>query len=170
MKFLHKIIYLIIIVALNSCASTKPSANERQALSNKFGVTITKRDNIKLYREASSWLGVKYRLGGTTKRGVDCSGFVDAIYKDVYGKKLNRTVDDIYHKDCRRIRQRKLKEGDLVFFRTGEKQRKNKPNHVGVYLKDGRFVHASTSKGVEVNSLSNVYYKKAFVKGGRVTQ
>ena len=170
MKFLHKITYLIIIVALNSCASMKPAVSERQTLSNKFGVTITKRDNIKLYREASSWLGVKYKLGGTTKRGVDCSGFVDAIYKDVYGKKLNRTVDDIYHKDCRRIRQRKLKEGDLVFFRTGENQRKNKPNHVGVYLKDDRFVHASTSKGVEVNTLSNVYYKKTFVKVGRVTR
>jgi len=162
------IFYITVVISLGSCASSKPTTNELQTLSAKFGVHVTKRDNIKLYREAAGWLGVKYRLGGTTKRGVDCSGFADAIYLNVYKTKISRTVDDIYHKDCRRIRQGKLREGDLVFFRTDGKRRRRKPNHVGVYLKDGRFIHASTSKGVEVNNLNNVYYKKAFVKGGRV--
>ena len=159
---------LVAVLLMASCASSRSAAaDERDALSRKLGIQITKKDNIKLYRQAAAWLGVRYRLGGTSKSGVDCSGFAGAIYKDVYGTKLHRSVDDIYNGDCKRIRRGRLREGDLVFFRTDDK-RKKRPNHVGVYLKDGKFVHASTSKGVEINSLDNVYYKKAFVKGGRV--
>ena len=163
-------IVAMVLLLLSSCAASRSAAaDERATLSKKIGVSISKKDNIKLYRYSAAWLGVRYRLGGTTKSGVDCSGLAGAIYKDVYGVKLHRSVDDIYHDDCRRIRRGRLKEGDLVFFRTDEK-RKKRPNHVGVYLKDGKFVHASTSKGVEINSLDNVFYKKAFVKGGRVAK
>ncbi|MBO7477863.1 MAG: C40 family peptidase [Salinivirgaceae bacterium] len=161
---------LVAVLMLASCASSRSAAaDERDVLSRKLGITVTKKDNIKLYRQAAAWIGVRYRLGGTSKSGVDCSGFAGAIYKDVYGTKLHRSVDDIYHNDCKRIRRGRLREGDLVFFRTDDK-RKKRPNHVGVYLKDGKFVHASTSKGVEINSLDNVFYRKAFVKGGRVAK
>ena len=161
---------LVAVLMLASCASSRSAAaDERDALSRKLGITVTKKDNIKLYRQAAAWIGVRYRLGGTSKSGVDCSGFAGAIYKDVYGAKLHRSVEDIYHNDCKRIRRGRLREGDLVFFRTDDK-RKKRPNHVGVYLKDGKFVHASTSKGVEINSLDNVFYRKAFVKGGRVAK
>lgn len=167
-KTIHHIILLFGLVSiLASCAASKSAAvNERESLSRKFGVEITKKDNIKLYKSVSSWLGVRYKLGGTTKKGVDCSGFAGAIYKDVYGISLKRTVEDIYA-NSKKIRRGKLKEGDLVFFRTDEKRRK-KPNHVGIYLKSGKFAHASTSKGIEINNLDNVFYKKAFIKGGRV--
>ena len=159
---------VVAVLLMASCASSRnAAADERAVLSQKLGIQISKKDNIKLYRQAAAWLGVRYRLGGTTKNGVDCSGFAGAIYKDVYGTKLHRSVDDIYHNDVKRIRRGRLREGDLVFFRTDDK-RKKRPNHVGVYLKDGKFVHASTSKGVEINSLDNVFYRKAFVKGGRV--
>ena len=67
----------------------------------------------------------------------------------------------------RPIRQGNLEEGDLVFFRTDGKNSKT-PNHVGVYLKNGKFVHASSSRGVVVNSLEQEYYRKEFIKGGRV--
>ena len=160
----------VAVLLMASCASSRSAAaDERAVLSQKLGIQISKKDNIKLYRQAAAWLGVRYRLGGTTKNGVDCSGFAGAIYKDVYGTKLHRSVDDIYHNDVKRIRRGRLREGDLVFFRTDDK-RKKRPNHVGVYLKDGKFVHASTSKGVEINSLDNVFYRKAFVKGGRVVK
>lgn len=166
----NTLIGLAAVLLMASCASSRSAAaDERDALSRKLGIQITKKDNIKLYRQAAAWIGVRYRLGGTSKSGVDCSGFAGAIYKDVYGAKLHRSVDDIYHNDCKRIRRGRLREGDLVFFRTDDK-RKKRPNHVGVYLKNGKFVHASTSKGVEINSLDNVYYRKAFVKGGRVSK
>ena len=161
-------IVAMVLLLLSSCAASRgAAAEERAALSKRLGVDITKKDNIKLYRQVSSWLGVKYRYGGTTKNGVDCSAFVGNIYKDVYGEKLHRSAEDIYLNDCKRIRQGRLKEGDLVFFRTDDKHKK-RPNHVGIYLKDGKFAHASTSKGVEVNSLDKEYYRKAFIKGGRV--
>lgn len=157
-----------VAIMLLSCSSTRRAAeNERATLSKKIGVELTKNDNIKLYREVSAWLGVRYRMGGNTKSGVDCSGFANAIYKDVYGKKIHRTVVDIYSEDCRHIREGNLQEGDLVFFRTDGKNSKT-PNHVGVYLKNGKFVHASSSRGVVVNSLQQEYYRKEFIKGGRV--
>ena len=166
----NTLIGLAAVLLMASCASSRSAAaDERDALSRKLGIQITKKDNIKLYRQAAAWMGVRYRLGGTSKSGVDCSGFAGAIYIDVYGNKLLRSVDDIYQNDVKRIRRGRLREGDLVFFRTDDK-RKKRPNHVGVYLKNGKFVHASTSKGVEINSLDNVYYRKAFVKGGRVSK
>lgn len=164
------IIGTIAIMALSSCSATRGTASkdEIKTLSNKFGVELTKKDNIKLYSVINSWLGVRYRYGGTTKKGVDCSGFVGAIYSEVYDKKLHRTVADIAAEDCSKIKQGNLKEGDLVFFRTDKKLSKKKSNHVGIYLKDGKFAHASTSKGVEINSLNTNYYKENFVSGGRV--
>ena len=151
-----------------SCASSRrAAADERAALSSKLGVQITKNDNIKLYREIASWIGVRYRTGGNTKTGVDCSGLACAIYRDVYGKKIHRTVVDRYDNDVRHIREGNLEEGDLVFFRTDGKNSKT-PNHVGIYLKDSKFVHASSSRGVVVNSLQQEYYRKEFIKGGRV--
>ena len=160
-------VFLVALLMLSCSASRRAAADERAALSAKFGFEITKDDNIKLYRCVSSWLGVRYRTGGTTKSGVDCSGFAGAVYNDVYGKKIHRTVVDIYSEDCRHIRQGNLEEGDLVFFRTDGKNSKT-PNHVGVYLKNGKFVHASSSRGVVVNSLEQEYYRKEFIKGGRV--
>jgi hypothetical protein len=158
----------LVALLMQSCASSRrAAADERASLSSKLGIEITKDDNIALYRYISSWIGVRYRTGGTTKNGVDCSGFAGAVYNDVYGKKIHRTVVDIYSEDCRHVRQGNLEEGDLVFFRTDGKKSKT-PNHVGVYLKNGKFVHASSSKGVEVNSLEKEYYRNAFIKGGRV--
>ena len=158
---------LVAILVLSCSSARRAAADERAALSSKLGVEITKDDNIKLYRYVSSWIGVRYRTGGTTKNGVDCSGFAGAVYNDVYGKKIHRTVADIYSEDCRHIRQGNLEEGDLVFFRTDGKNSKT-PNHVGVYLKGDKFVHASSSRGVVVSSLEQDYYRKAFIKGGRV--
>ena len=159
---------ILLSAMLTSCASSRKAAEqERAALSQKLGVAVTKNDNVKLYREVASWIGVRYRTGGNTKTGVDCSGFALAIYRDVYGKQIHRTVADIYDNDVRHIRQGNLEEGDLVFFRTDGKNSKI-PNHVGVFLKGDKFVHASTSRGVVVSSLEQDYYRKAFIKGGRV--
>ena len=68
--------------------------------------------------------------------------------------------------DCRKVSKRQLKEGDLVFFHNG--RRKRVANHVGIYLKDGKFVHASTSSGVIVSRLEEPYYRKCWMQGGRV--
>ncbi len=118
-----------------------------------------------LYDEVKSWIGVPYKYGGNSKRGVDCSGFIVQVYKKVYGVSLQRSSNLIYEKNCSKIKKDDLKEGDLVFFSTG---RSKKINHVGIYLKNGKFVHASTSRGVIVSGLDEDYYMRTYVSSGRV--
>lgn len=93
-------------------------------------------------------------------------GFVWQVYRRVYGKNLERSSDDQAKKDVHKVGKGGLKPGDLVFFRTSQKSKKI--DHVGIFLKDGYFVHASTSKGVIVSSLNEDYYKRTWQKGGRV--
>lgn len=136
-------------------------------LSRLYGVKITPEDNIFLYNEGAKWLGVRHRLGGSTKKGVDCSGFVAIIYREIYGKQLSRSSSDMLKHNCKKVSRAKLQEGDLVFFRTGG-GKKNVPNHVGIYLKNGKFIHTSTSNGVRVSNLSEPYYVRTWLTGGRV--
>jgi Cell wall-associated hydrolases (invasion-associated proteins) len=121
--------------------------------------------NIKkeLKREINEWLGTPYKYGGNDKKGVDCSGFVQQVYKKVYHLNLPRTSSDIYS-FCKKIKLPDLREGDLVFFDYEGKG----VSHVGIYLSDNKFVHASSSKGVVISDLTNSYNKKKFVGAGRV--
>ncbi|RHJ85498.1 C40 family peptidase [Parabacteroides sp. AM08-6] len=170
-KYLLSLLSLLFL--LTACGSKKQHIalpadfKGPKELSRLYGVRITPNDNIFLYNEGARWLGTPYRMGGNTKRGVDCSGFVAIVYREVYGKQLSRSSADMLKHNCRRISRAKLQEGDLVFFRTG-KGKKNVPSHVGIYLKNGRFIHASTSKGVIVSSLSEPYYTRTWLTGGRV--
>lgn len=164
------IVGLLLLVVLSSCRSSKTvlyNPVEVEQLSRALRIPINNDDpNIPLYAEASLWLGVPYRYGGNTKAGSDCSGFVWQVYRRVYGKHLERSSDDQAKKDVHKVGKGGLKPGDLVFFKTSRKSKKI--DHVGIFLKDGYFVHASTSKGVIVSSLEEDYYKRTWQKGGRV--
>lgn len=131
--------------------------------SNPLGLSYSAEDNMQLYEAINSWLGVPYKYGGTDRNGIDCSAFVGAIYKQVYGISLNRTANDMT-RDVTFVSKAQLREGDLVFFTNS----KGKVSHVGIYLKDELFAHSSTSNGVSVSRLDNTYWKKHFYKGGRV--
>lgn len=155
-------------IALSSCGTRRMSYDFRDlaVAAIRLDMDIDMKDNHKLYLEAADWIGTPYRYGGTTKKGVDCSGLTSAIYRKVYGKKLSRSSEEQRDRDCKKVLKRNLKEGDLVFFHNGKKKRK--ASHVGIYLKDGKFVHASTSVGVVVSSLNERYYDKHWLQGGRV--
>ena len=137
------------------------SADLREPVSSNRGDV----DN-KLYKEIEKWIGTPYKYGGNDKNGVDCSGFVNQIYKAVYGIKLERNSSAIYYTNCRKIKKSQLKEGDLVFFCTSNKKRGI--NHVGIYLSDNKFAHASSSRGVIINSMDKPYYVRNFICAGRV--
>lgn len=115
-----------------------------------------------LRAEAASWEGVPHRWGGTTRRGVDCSGLTQVMYARVLGLNLPRDTER-QARTGERIRRSSLQPGDLVFFKTGRKTR-----HVGVYLSDGEFVHASSSSGVTISSLDSDYWRRTWWHARRV--
>lgn len=170
----YSIIFVLLMGACGSQKSTKGQLydpKEVAALSEKLGIEIRNTDkdddrNMYLYAESSLWLGVPYRNGGLSRRGVDCSGFTFLMYQKVYDKNIPRSTSDLSKMKMQKISKGNLRTSDLVFFATS--RNKNTINHVGIYLKDGYFVHASTSKGVIVSHLSEDYYKRTWKKGGRI--
>lgn len=138
---------------------------EMEELSSILGVTISDSSMLDLYREAADWLGTRYRRGGMSRKAVDCSGFTNIIYKTVFGKELDRVSTTIAKNVKESIPNKEdLLPGDLVFFSTFGKKY---INHVGVYLGDGKFVHASIKKGVIISRLDEGYYSRNWKKGGR---
>ncbi|KXK42635.1 MAG: glycoside hydrolase [Bacteroidetes bacterium OLB11] len=120
--------------------------------------------NVMLYRFIDEWSGVKYRMGGTNKSGIDCSAFVQTLYQYVFGLNLLRTARMQFSETNFIKNISDLKEGDLVFFKINSSQ----ISHVGVYLKNNFFVHSASSKGVSIASLSSDYWNKYYVGGGRI--
>jgi murein DD-endopeptidase / murein LD-carboxypeptidase len=160
------------LLATPSCHNRKETsaadsnAASENALKKKYANTLgVNPDDIKnhaLYRFVDSWYGVPYLYGGKNKQGVDCSGFSCALYRDVYKKNMAGSAATLFTK-CKAVKEKDLKEGDLVFFKIGS----DKISHVGVYLQNNRFVHASTKRGVVISSLTEAYYQNYFFKGGR---
>lgn len=128
-----------------------------------FGVNIEDILNTDLYSSIEKWLGTPYRYAGKSLEGIDCSSFVNKIYENVYCFLLTGNSADLA-KQVTELPREMLKEGDLVFFKINKKN----ISHVGVYLGDNKFAHASTSQGVIISDLDQPYYRKYFVGGGRV--
>lgn len=119
----------------------------------------------KLLELIDGWYGTRYKYGGETKQGVDCSGFARAFMSSYYEVNLPRSSKEQYAQS-KRIKKKKLAQGDLVFFKT--MGARGGISHVGVYLCNNKFVHAATSSGVMISDLDEEYYKSRFVSGGRV--
>jgi probable lipoprotein NlpC len=115
-----------------------------------------------LKKHFTSWKGTRYRYGGLSRKGVDCSGFTLLTYKELFGMSLPRTVREQVKKG-QKVQRASLQPGDLVFFKTGIFQK-----HVGIYLEDDQFMHASRSRGVMISRLDNSYWKKRYWKAKRI--
>lgn len=133
-----------------------------QDVSKILDVSETTLKDKKLYDFIVDWYGTPYKYGGTNEDGIDCSGFTNILYKEIYNTQLPRTSKDIAE-NIKRKYSNDLKEGDLVFFSFGKS---GTVNHVGVYLHNNKFVHASTSKGVIISNLTEPYYGDYLVKCG----
>lgn len=119
------------------------------------------QDN-RLLEHVDEWYGTRYRYGGTTKSGIDCSAFVQAVYLSAFALSLPRTARDQY-RNSRIISATEMKTGDLVFFNTT-----GGISHVGIYLQNNKFIHASTSQGVTISDMFDPYYLRRFVGIGRI--
>jgi hypothetical protein len=118
--------------------------------------------NFALYSFIEDWWATRYQYGGTDRSGIDCSAFTGKLFSQVYGLTVPRTAKDQY-KICEKMATEDLAEGDLVFFNT-----RGGVSHVGLYLGNNYFVHSSVSGGVTINSLTDEYYSRRFISGGRL--
>lgn len=163
------IVFLFFLVTVSSANlfaqggdDTLINSYKRSYYTQDFGFNLPEHFNSTLYDTVENWIGTRYCYSGNTANGIDCSGFVNALYSKVYLKNIGaRSSADIY-KAIRKVDKDDLKEGDLVFFRI----RKHRVSHVGLYLGDGKFVHASVSNGVIISDLKEPYYRKYYAGGG----
>lgn len=118
--------------------------------------------NISLFNVIDDWYGTPYLWGGTTKKGIDCSAFVQSVYAVSFGLSLPRTARE-QHKASKIISRAELKQGDLLFFNTI-----GGVSHVGMYLQNNKFVHSASSGGVMISDVYDPYWVKRFIAAGRV--
>lgn len=133
------------------------AAHRRRSLSARRGRMVRG-----ITSTATRFIGVPYRMGGTTSRAFDCSGFTQAVYR-INGITLPRTADVQYNVG-KRVPSGKEAPGDLVFFETYLPG----ASHCGIYLGNGKFIHASSSRGVTISSLSETYYRNRYLGAKRV--
>jgi hypothetical protein len=130
----------------------------------KLSNALTDRD--KMLFEIIKFLDTPYKYGGNDLRGIDCSGFTQNVFSSSIGYTLPRSAREQF-KIGDTIDSNSLEFGDLVFFNT---RRRSNPGHVGIYLGDDLFAHASSSLGVSISSLKSTYYNKRYVGGRRIKQ
>lgn len=156
------------VVKTAPASTTASTYDAALTLPNKYanllGVAPTELTNMQLLLQMEKWFGTQYCFGGSTDSCIDCSSFTQVILRDVYNIKIPRNSQQQFDASTK-IEPENLKEGDLVFFNTVSASMII--THVGVFVCNNKFVHASTSKGVTINDLSEKYFAKAFRGAGR---
>jgi len=130
----------------------------------QMDIAVEEIQNIPLLQKIDEWWGTPYLYGGSSKRGVDCSYFTLDVMNAIYNTNLKRTAAEQYTQS-EKIDWTDLKEGDLIFFKTDASR---SITHVGIYMTNNKFVHASTSQGVTISDLSQPYWQKRLYSLGRV--
>ena len=135
----------------------KEISNDDKLLSDNNTIDMNKQF-MDFYKE---WKGVKYRFGGNSKKGIDCSAFTQRIYKEKFDIKIPRSTRTQV-KVGKKIKKSELELGDLIFFKTGKIDR-----HVGIYMGNGEFMHASI-KGVKFSKVDKPFYKRTYWTSRRI--
>ena len=130
----------------------------------KMDVAVESLNNIPLLKKIDEWYGTPYSYGGSSKLGVDCSFFTLDVMQTAFNINLKRTAAEQYDQTTR-INWEDLKEGDLIFFKT---EGPSRISHVGIYLSNNKFVHASSTNGVTISDLAEPYYQKTLYSMGRL--
>lgn len=171
MKKLIILSSLLLVVGCSSNPKTVSKKNSSLKPSSKLTYNVS-AEPMKSRNEVSSlqdlrkiyqkWRGTPYRYGGVSEHGMDCSAFTRTMYQEAYGMSLPRSTYEQVELG-RQIAKSELRPGDLVFFRTGGGNQ-----HNGVYVGDGSFAHASSSVGVTISRLDNVYWRSRYWQSRRL--
>ncbi|EGH7863908.1 bifunctional murein DD-endopeptidase/murein LD-carboxypeptidase [Salmonella enterica] len=169
---------IAVAVLLSACSTTTNTAKNMhsethavgnsdssslQASQDEFEDMVRNLDvKSRIMDQYADWKGVRYRLGGSTKKGVDCSSFVQRTFREQFGLELPRSTYE-QQEMGKAVSRNNLRTGDLVLFRAGSTGR-----HVGIYIGNNQFVHASTSSGVIISSMNEPYWKKRYNEARRV--
>jgi hypothetical protein len=165
-RYLFTVVLLLITLLNIGCA---PSVRYTRSANGEIHLYVPRdwdyRKNYKVPQDRlqtiiQEWIGVRYKYGGMSRRGVDCSGFVCLVFRELNGMVLPHSSRKM-HRLGRSLSISEARSGDLVYFRGGLF---NTINHVGIYIGDNKFAHASTSNGVRFSSLDESYYKKRFAE------
>jgi len=154
---MQKSILILLVAIIMACTAGRVS---------RPGRVVSYDENItcnNIISAARPWMGVPYKYGGSDYDGVDCSGFVQQIYQQVFDISLPRTTEEMYAEGSF-VRDGWLNCADLLFFKN---VRGGGVDHVGIYIGDNKFIHASTSQGVVISDLASEYYSKHFVSARR---
>lgn len=149
------------IALLQGCAGN--GVTEPPAVISVQPHTGTEQQTVsQLYELHRQWRGTPYRYGGSSRNGIDCSALIQNGFRQHFNQELPRTTEGLLTVGDT-IAADELRAGDLVFFRTGSYGR-----HAGIYIENGRFLHASTSKGVMISDMKNPYWKRHYWTARRI--
>jgi cell wall-associated NlpC family hydrolase len=163
---MYRLLVLYVCAVLLTACSSAPYQADKAASASVSDARIDLSDTHEvkqiLKQQYNDWRNVKHRMGGMSRNGIDCSGLVYHTYRTKLGVELPRSTEN-QSKVGLAIKQKQLKAGDLVFFKTGVFTR-----HVGMYIEEGEFLHVSSSKGVMVSNLEDPYWRSAYWKARRI--
>ncbi|MEH6579983.1 MAG: NlpC/P60 family protein [Amphritea sp.] len=157
-----RVLLIVTVVFLLSACGSQSVRHNRASISDSTDLSNTAMVRDQLLQHYKEWQGVPYKLGGNSKQGIDCSGFTQTVFNTRFGMSIPSSTE-LQSSIGDAVPKRLLLPGDLVFFKTEVKVR-----HVGVYLGNNEFLHASTSRGVMVSKLDNIYWNSRYWKAKRI--
>jgi cell wall-associated NlpC family hydrolase len=165
LKLRPSVLAIAVLMLFTACAHHQEQGSDRWKIHRSAGHNpdrLSSEIRQQLEAEYQRWQGTRHRLGGSSRSGVDCSGFVKAVYKNIFEMDLPRTTR-AQSELGRPVKQNDLQAGDLVFFKPP-----SYPRHVGIYLSRSEFIHASKSKGVTISRIDPVYWGNYFWQARRL--
>jgi len=167
------VLFIIFITLLTGCSTKNTPYSIKKAKLTKRSTHKTKKNisykpksknyiTTALYKEYKKWYKTPYKYGGCSTNGVDCSSLIQIIYKDAFNIKIPRTAKE-QAKIGYKVSKNSIKEGDLVFFKTGYRTK-----HAGIIIEKGKFIHTSTKHGVTISHLNNPYWKSKYWQTRRI--
>ncbi|CNI22834.1 putative outer membrane lipoprotein [Yersinia massiliensis] len=166
--FIHSMVVLTALITFSASASTDTqrkffqSSTMTPTSSQDFSAHNDTEKLKKILTHYDKWEGVSYKLGGNSRKGIDCSAYMQRIFEDEFAHSLPRNARE-QAKQGAKIKKDSLQTGDLVFFKTSRRT-----NHVGVYIGEGKFVHASSSLGVTISNLDSKYWGSRYEQARRI--